>query len=72
MAKRKKRFRISHPEEFERLDDELSRALDNLAERNREAETSLGAFGSAGPDSGSPDDSRGATGDQGAGESEQG
>jgi len=41
MAKRKKRVRPRHPEEFEQLDEELTRALDNLAQRNRETERSL-------------------------------
>jgi hypothetical protein len=41
MAKRKKRVRAHHPEEFEQLDEELTRALDNLAQRNRATERSL-------------------------------
>ncbi len=41
MAKRKKRVRPQHPEQFEQLDDELTRALDNLMQRNRETERSL-------------------------------
>lgn len=47
MAKRKKRFTALHPEEFQRLDEELTRALDDLAERNRETELSLTEFASA-------------------------
>ena len=46
MAKRKKRFETRQPEKFERLDEELTKALDNLAERNRETELSLGEFAS--------------------------
>jgi uncharacterized membrane protein YccC len=42
MAKRKKRLHARHPEQFEHLDEELTTALDNLAQRNREAERLLG------------------------------
>jgi len=51
MAKRKKRFTTHHPEVFQELDEELIKALDNLAERNREAELSLGEFASTETDS---------------------
>ena len=47
MAKRKKRFTTRHPEEFQQLDEELTKALDDLAERNRETELSLTQFVSA-------------------------
>ena len=60
MAKRKKRFRARHPEEFEKLDEELTKALDALAQRNRETEGSLGKFASAETDHGLEDDSPGA------------
>jgi len=58
MAKRKKRFTARHPDEFERLDEELTEALDNLAERNREAELSLGEFASTETDSCPEEDSQ--------------
>jgi hypothetical protein len=57
MAKRKKRFAARHPEEFERLDQELTRALDTLGERNRETERSLDEFCSAGTEACSEDGS---------------
>ena len=57
MAKRKKRFTARHPEEFERLDQELTRALDNLAERNRETKRSLDEFASAETDQCAEEDS---------------
>jgi|GEM_PF-4076889 len=41
MAKRKRRVRARHPEQFEQLDEELTKALDNLTQRNRETEQSL-------------------------------
>ena len=44
MAKRKKRFTARHPEDFQQLDEELTKALDHLAERNRETEMSLAEF----------------------------
>jgi hypothetical protein len=46
MAKRKKRFTTHHPEAFERLDEEFTKALDNLVARNRETEAALGTCGS--------------------------
>ena len=61
MARRKKRLATRHPEKFQQLDEELSKALDNLAERNKETEASLGRFGAAGTDSDSPDTRQQAT-----------
>jgi hypothetical protein len=58
MAKRKKRITTRHPEQFEQLDEELSKALDTLAQRNKETEASLGQFGLDEPDSGPLDDSQ--------------
>jgi hypothetical protein len=58
MAKRKKRFTARHPEQFQQLDEELSKALDNLAQRNKETEASLGEFGPDETDSESPDDAQ--------------
>ena len=46
MAKRKKRFTARHPEDFQQLDEELTKALDHLADRNRETELSLTEFAS--------------------------
>ena len=58
MAERKKRFTARHPEGFQQLDEELSKALDNLAQRNRETEASLGEFGLDETDSDSSDDAQ--------------
>ncbi len=58
MAKRKKRITTRHPEQFEQLDEELSKALDNLAQRNKETEASLGEFGLEEPDSEPSDDAQ--------------
>ncbi len=58
MARRKKRFKAQHPDDFQRLDEELTKALDNLAERSREAELSLGEFASADTDSCPDEDSQ--------------
>ena len=58
MAKRKKRITTQHPEEFQQLDEELTKALDNLAERNRETELSLGEFASEETDSSPENDSQ--------------
>ncbi|MCK5557224.1 MAG: hypothetical protein KAJ01_02525 [Candidatus Hydrogenedentes bacterium] len=71
MARRKKRFTARHPEKFQQLDEELSRALDNLAERNKETEASLGRFGSAETDSDSPDAPQQTTGERTEGETAQ-
>jgi hypothetical protein len=46
MAKRKKRIKARHPEDFQQLDEELTKALDRLTERNRETEMSLAEFAS--------------------------
>ena len=58
MAKRKKRVKAQQPDDFQRLDEELTEALGNLAERNREAEKSLGEFASAETDSSTEEDSQ--------------
>lgn len=58
MAKRKKRFKTRHSEGFEQLDEELTKALGNLAARNRETELSLGEFASEETDSCPEDDSQ--------------
>lgn len=47
MAKRKKRLTIRNPEKLQELDEELSSALANLAQRNRETRKSLGKFAPA-------------------------
>ncbi len=63
MAKRKKRITTRHPEQFEQLDEELSKALDNLAQRNKETEASLGEFGLDEPDPDPADDAHEAKGE---------
>jgi hypothetical protein len=63
MAKRKKRHLARHPEEFQQLDEELSRALDNLAQRNKETEASLGEFRSDEADPEPSDDAQEAPGE---------
>ena len=57
MAKRKKRIKAQHPEEFQKLDEELTKALLNLAQRNRETELSLGEFAAEETDSSLENDS---------------
>lgn len=69
MRKRRKRFVTRQPEEFERLDEQLTKALENLAERNRETAASLGKFASVETDSRSQIDPRQTTGPKPDGES---